>query len=117
MILDTGICTIFREGNVAPSGYMPRKAWEKIGQSWYKELSFETTPARPTEGRAETQTDQRIRIHQMRCIRNEDRVVLGDVDQLPADGVTIYKIIRAFHGQDDDTPTLISDLSLREVSP
>lgn len=117
MILDTGICTVFREKNIAPAGYKPTKGWEIIGRSWYKELDFSTTPAWPTEKREETKQDQRIRIHQMRMIRKEDRVVLADVDTMPADGVTVYKIERAFHGKDDDTPALISDLSLVEVSP
>ena len=117
MILDTGICTIFREQNVALPGHMPQKSWTKLGQSWYKELSFSTEPSWQTENREETRQDQRIRIHQMRCIRKEDRAVLGDVDDLPKAGVTVYKITRAYHGQDDDSPALITDLSLLEVSP
>ena len=118
MILDTGICTIFRERDTSESGQMPRRAWEPIGKSWYKELAFSTEPVQETENRIETRTDQRIRIHQMRSIRKEDRVVLADVDIYPdLTERTIYRITRAFHGTDDDTPALISDLSLTEVSP
>ena len=121
MILDTGICTVFREADVAEAGYMPRKAWEVIGKSWYRELSFSTEPTRETERRLETRIDQRIRVHQMRMIRKEDRVVLADVSEYPTGSAqgepTIYRITRAYHGQDDDSPALISDLALVEVSP
>lgn len=117
MILDTGICTVFREENVAPSGYMPRPGWNVLGQSWYKELDYSTEPTWQTEHRQETRTDQRIRIHQMRMIRREDRVVLCQCDRLPAAGQPIYRVTRAWHGKDDDSPALITDLSLEEVSP
>lgn len=118
MILDTGICTVFRAKNRAMSGYMPTRSWEKIGKSWYKELSFSTEPKLETEKREETRTDQRIRVHQMRYLRKEDHVVLADVNEYPSlEDHTIYRIERAYHGQDDDTPALISDLSLTEVSP
>lgn len=117
MILDTGVCSIFRRQTVnAAVGRMPAVVWERIGVSWYKELSFNTAPAWETEKREATQTDQRIRVHQMRMIRKEDRAVLADVTEIPADA-TVYKITRAYHGMDDDTTVLISDLSLQEVSP
>lgn len=117
MILDTGICSVFREQNVARPGHMPQNAWTLVGKSWYKELSFSTEPTWQTEQREETRQDQRVRIHQMRSIRKEDRAVLADIDDLPAVGVTVYRITRAYHGQDDDSPALITDLSLEEVSP
>lgn len=117
MILDTGICSIFREVNAAAPGHMPVPAWQLIGRSWYRELAFSTEPTWATDNRRETRQDQRIRITQMRGLRQEDRVVLDKVDQLPGQGVTIYKIERAYHGQDDDSPALITDLSLVEVSP
>lgn len=118
MILDTGICSVFREGQTeVQSGYMPTPSWTLIGKSWYKELSYSTQPEWATDQRRETKQDQRIRVHQMRHLREQDRVVLADVDELPADGVTVYSISRAYHGQDDDSPALISDLSLEEVSP
>lgn len=116
MILDTGICTVFRKVHAEAAGYMPSDSWELIGKSWYKELSFETAPDWNTDQRQETRTDQRIRIHQMRMIRKEDRAVLADVAAIDGE-TTVYRITRAFHGQDDDSPTLISDLSLEEVSP
>ncbi len=117
MILDTGICSVFRlSQKEVPSGYMPTMDWTLIGKSWYKELQFSTQPKWESANREETQTDQKIRIMQMRQLRKEDRVVLADVDALPESGM-IYKITRAFHGQDDDSPALISDLDLQEVSP
>lgn len=118
MILDTGICSVFRSAQAEiPSGYMPTLTWQPIGKSWYSELSFSTQPEWATEQRRETRVDQRIRIHQMRGIREQDRVVLADVDTLPEDGTPVYDIVRAYHGQDDDSPALITDLSLTEVMP
>lgn len=118
MILDTGICTLFREGDIAEAGHMPRKGWLPLGRSWYGELAFGSAPVFETEHREEAQQDQRIRIHQMRGIRpNRDAVVLADVERLPAMGVTIYRITRAFHGVDPENGAPITDLSLQEVSP
>lgn len=119
MILDSGICTIFRKENIALSGEMPRPGYTFIGRSWYGELNFESTPSRPTEGRTELRTDARIRINQNRNIRQNDIVVLADIsdfNSLP-DGTTIYDITRFYHGQDDDRPDLITDINLEVMEP
>ena len=63
MILDTGICSVFRlSQKEVPSGYMPTMDWTLIGKSWYKELQFSTQPKWESANREETQTDQKIRI-------------------------------------------------------
>ena len=82
-------------------------------ESWYGELSFETSPARPTETRKEIRTDARIRILQNREIKEHDRVALSVYSQDPEH----YEIERAYHGRDDESGELITDLSLRKVIP
>ena len=130
MILDSGICTVFRESDVSGaatstaqvilnSGRMTIKAYTPIWASWYGELSFETTPAWQTDGRKELRTDKRIRVMQCSTIRQNDIVVLEHLEsfgQRSSDAV-IYRITRAWHGKDDDGPAQISDLTLEVVKP
>ena len=119
MILDTGICTIFRQTDTAEAGEMPAPRLDYFCKSWYGELNFETSPSYPTQGRKELRTDQRIRILQNRQIKQNDVAVLLDVrdaSQIP-EGTEIYRIIRCFHGLDDDGPTPITDLSLEVTRP
>lgn len=112
MILDDGICTIFRRTDVSVPGGKPVFEYQPIYQSWYKRLSFETAPVWQTEGRQEQRVDARIRMHQYPNIRDDlDVCVLADCQTIP-DGGTVYSITRAFHGMDDDRPVLITDLSL-----
>lgn len=115
MILDKGICSVFRRTDVAAPGAMPVYQYTRLYVGWYAELDFVTVPATPTENRTEVQTDARIRVLQNRDIRNHDLVVLDDANSI--DGKTVYEITRAFHGHDDENGELITDLSLREVEP
>lgn len=119
MILDTGICTIFRKTDTADPGAMPKWSYTPIYSSWYKELSYETSPSWRTEGRKELKADGRIRVHQNRGIRQNDIVVLEQLANFAerSNGAAVYQIVRAFHGTDDDGPTLISDLTLEVVRP
>lgn len=117
MILDSGICTVFRKYDMALSGEMPRPGFAVFWKSWYGELSFETSPANPTEGRTERLTDARIRIQQNRDIRQHDVVVLENVDRLEDAHGPVYEITRAWHGQEDESPALISDLTLEVYEP
>jgi hypothetical protein len=114
MILDSGIAIIYRVANIAEPGEMPVEGTAEVYRSYFSELDFETSPARPTANRKETQTDLRIRIIQNRKIRNEMRVAL-----ITEDGQTKpkYEITRAYHGTDDESGELITDLNLKEVSP
>ena len=116
MILDRGICNVYRKNNIAGPGEMPVYQNQLIHQSWYGELSFETSPARPTDSREMIQTDARIRILQCRSIANHDRVELSTA--WPTSGETlVFEVQRAFHGYDPDSGELITDLSLQRVNP
>lgn len=116
MVLDDGICTVFRKVDVAKPGNMPKYDHQVIGKYWYGELSFESSPARPTEGREEVQTDARIRILQNRQITNNDVVVMANVNKVE-DVLKVYEVTRAYHGKDDDSGERITDLTLRRVRP
>lgn len=116
MILDTGVCSVFRESDAASPGGMPRHEYTLLTQSWYRELAFETSPAHPTQGRQELKTDARIRILQDRRIKQNDIVALYQADS-PRNGAPTYRVTRAFHGTDDDSPTPITDLTLEEYTP
>ena len=111
MILDRGICRIYRKRSTTPRGGKPTSSLEMIHESYYGELAFETSPARPTEKREETQTATRVRILQHRGINNQDVAEL-----MPFDGTGAktekYRIRRAFHGVDDESGEQISDLTL-----
>ncbi len=114
MILDRGICSIYRKTDISEAGGMPQDSYMLFDQSWYGELNFETSPQYPTGDRKERRTDARIRIHQNRGIMEHDVAVLADVDswdRLPA-GTPVYEITRCYHATDDDGPTPITDLSL-----
>ena len=113
MLLDRGIATVYRKTNTAAPGGKPvwSNVWVHMG--WYGELDFETSPARPTEAREEVRTDARIRILQNRLIANHDRVELDD----KSGSTKTYEVTRAYHGRDDDSGELITDLSLEVVEP
>lgn len=114
MILDKGICTVFRETDVSLPGEMPTVGYVPIWASWYGELSYETSPVWETDGRKEQKADGRIRILQNRGIRQNDTVVLEHLAKFSEKSADapVYRIIRAWHGTDDDGPTEISDLTL-----
>lgn len=113
MILDRGICRVYRKTKVSAAGEKP--AWEDVllHESYYGELNFETSAAHPTERREETRTAARIRILQNREIANHDRVELepfdgtADPEDLPR-----YEVTRAWHGDDEESGEAISDLTL-----
>lgn len=108
MILDKGICTVYRKVNTAAAGAMPVYTDQQYMQSWYGELNFETREAHPSADREEIRCDARIRIHQCRGINNHDRV-----DLLTETGeAQRYEVTRAYHGRDDESGELITDLTL-----
>lgn len=114
MILDSGVCTVFRRIDVSVPGGMQKYDYEIASKGWYGELNFETAPANPTGNREDVETSARIRILQDRSITNHNIVVLDDVLSLE-DGVKRYDVTRAYHGTDDDTGQPITDLTLTEV--
>ena len=113
MLLDKGIAIIYRKTNTASAGAKP--VWENVEyyRGWYGELNFETSPGRPTPDREEVRTDARIRILQNRTINNHDRVILADV----LGNAKAYEVTRAYHGRDDESGELITDMSLEVVEP
>ena len=119
MILDKGICTIFRKTDASLPGYKPSAQYTPIWQSWYGEMNFETAPSWQTDGRKELKADGRIRILQNRAIAQNDVVVLEELSSFASRtaGAPVYQIIRAYHGTDDEGPTQISDLTLEVYTP
>ena len=111
MILDRGICRIYRKVSTTQPGGKPTSTLALIHQSYYGELAFETSPARPTEKREETQTAARVRILQHRGINNQDAAELAPSDGTPAK-TQKYRIRRAYHGRDDENGEAITDLTL-----
>ena len=112
MILDRGICTVKRKTSTTTPGGKPKGTLTVFHQSYYGELSFETSPARPTEFRQEQQTATRVRILQHRGIKEDQDVV----ELTPFDGNAAkteqYRITRAYHGTDEESGDLITDLTL-----
>ncbi|MEL7610603.1 MAG: hypothetical protein AAGU74_14010 [Bacillota bacterium] len=113
MVLDKGFCSIYSVSNTAAAGDMPNNAPLLKHQSWYGELSFETAP-QPIAGQEGVGVSERIRILQNRAISNHDIAILSSILPPPA-GSPQYDIVRAFHGVDDDSGELISDLSLERL--
>lgn len=114
MILDDGICTAFRKVDVAPKGGKPRYEYKALSKHWYKELDFSTVQTFPTDSREEVSVDARIRILQDRQITNKDVIVLGNVPRV-TDVLKAYEVVRAFHGRDDESGEMITDVTLRRV--
>lgn len=114
MILDAGICTVFRRVDVSDPGGMQKYGFEMTAKSWYGMLSYETTPVNPTGDREDTETAARIRIHQNRMINNHCIVVLEDAAALE-ETAKRYEVTRAYHGADDESGEMITDLTLTEV--
>lgn len=113
MILDKGICSVYRKVNTAEAGAMPVFAENLIYIGWYGELDFETRSARPTNDREEIRCDAKIRILQCRTINNHDKVEL----QTQTGDTLMYEVTRAYHGYDEDSGELISDLTLEVYEP
>ena len=111
MILDRGICRIYRKTSTTRPGGKPTYTEAVIHESYYGELAFETSPRRPTDMREETQTATRVRILQNREIRNQDMAELSPFDGTEAKGI-LYRISRAYHGTDEQSGEAITDLTL-----
>lgn len=116
MILDDGICTVFRRVNIAERGNMPKYRHDAISRHWYKMLDFANVQANQTGYREETRTDARIRILEDRRITNQDVIVLANVPTVD-DVMVAYEVTRAYHGRDTDSGERITDLTLTRVRP
>lgn len=106
MILDSGICSIYKIRNTAAAGAMPNETLVKISDNWYGELSFESSPFQQTESQEQVQISQRIRILQDKTISNKAIVIIGSAQ---------YSVERLYHGKDDESGELITDLNLSTV--
>lgn len=118
MILDSGICSVYKIQNTAEPGEMPREHLVKISDYWFGELSFESSPSQYTDSLEQVEIARRIRILQDRRIEQKV-IVMIDGDQ--------YRVERVFHGQDavvpyftrgainDGTGEMITDMSLSRV--
>jgi len=107
MILDKGICSIYKVENIAEPGNMPQYKLKLKYQSWYGELNFETNPVNAAMQEI-VETSARIRIIQNRDINNHNVVILSDDNQQ-------YEVTRAYHGIDEESGELITDLTLKKV--
>ena len=106
MILDSGICSIYKIRNTAAAGAMPNENLVLITQCWYGELSFESSPVQFTESLEQVEIAQRIRILQNRSISQKEIVAIG---------TNQYQVERLFHGKDEESGELITDLNLSAV--
>jgi len=113
MILDKGFCSIYAVTNTAAAGDMPVEGLTLKYQSWYGELDFSTTPYQ-TDFQEDVEISARIRIVQNRSVSNHDVAILSNVLPPPA-GAVQYRIVRAYHGTDDENGQPITDLSLEKV--
>lgn len=110
MILDSGICTIYRTENGAPAGNKPIDTLIKRMESWYGELDFGTDPFDVTEYREDVETSARLRILQDRGITTRDVAILS------TDPGATYEVTRAYHALDEDSGQLVTDLNLRRIN-
>ena len=115
MILDDGVCSVFAKTDVSAPGDMPEYSYQLRHQAWYGLLSFETSPANPTEYREERETAARIRILQCRSLHEQDMVQLIATNT-PNETTSRFSITRLYHGTDDESGELITDITLEEVA-
>jgi len=106
MILDTGMCSIYKITNTAPAGAKPKDGLVLISQQWYGELAFGSEPIDHTESLQQVEITQRIRVLQNRSITKKAVVAIG-ADQ--------YQVERLYHGTDNESGERITDLSLSRV--
>lgn len=109
VILDDGIATFYRREAASLPGNKPEWTEKIFHQGMYKNLSHGILPAKPTDGRVNTEINGKIRIWQNRRLNIHDKVVLsGNVN-------ISFEIVNIYHGIDDDGEE-ISDISLKAVS-
>lgn len=114
MLLDSGVCTVYKRRDVSAPGDKPAYDYEQVHESCYAELAYETAPDRPTAYREEVRIDARIRVLQCRRITNHDTVVLRDARHVEP-GAIRYEVRRAYHGHDEESGEPITDITLTEV--
>lgn len=103
MILDSGICGVYKLTNTAAAGDMPTETPVLVSRHWFGELGFESSPRQRTESQQVVETSRRIRILENRAIV-EKTVVVIDTET--------YQVERVYHGKDQESGEAITDLSL-----
>lgn len=116
MVLDSGLCSVFRKVDTTKGVGMPRYEYQLMHQSWYGKLEFATGETYPTEFREEVKCDLRIRITQNDRINNHCTVVMAMQAEMDATA-EYYNVTRAWHGHDTESGELITDLTLERVVP
>lgn len=114
MILDDGICTVFKLVDKSKPGDKPDQQPQEKSMAWFGFLDFATAEKWPTESREETEVTTRIRILQDRTITNKNVVVLQETHSIEP-GMERLEVVRAYHGHDDDNGQPITDLTLKVV--
>lgn len=115
MILDDGLLTLYRRRDISKKGNMPKYETDKLHEGYYGELHYETSAERPTERRGQTRTDARVRILQVRDVREKDLARL--MPFADDGGGALYEITRAYQGEDAESGERITDLTLRRTEP
>ena len=106
MILDKGICEIYRKTDTAPAGEKPAYERVLVYSSWFGDLDFVSVTEAETAGQNTPSIDRKIRVL--------DNAVISPL--MPAKiGQDWYEIKRVFHGKDDDSGELIADISLQRT--
>ena len=103
MILDSGICKIYRLTNTAGAGNMPNETKALVAELWYGELSYESSPVRNTESQEQVEIATRIRVLRNRSIAEKAIVEIGTES---------YQVERVYNGVDQESGEQICDLSL-----
>jgi len=114
MILDKGICTLYKVSNSAAAGAMPVQSLTKIADHWFADLEFEAAMFMDTDNSEQILVEKKIRILQ------NLNVLKGTVIKIDSD---YYKVVRVYHGKDElifygrsqGSGELISDISLTRV--
>ncbi len=116
MILDSGICKIYKMTDTSAAGDMPNETLVQIAECWFGDLSFGSSPVQHTDSLEQVEIARKIRILQNKAVIKKAVVVIGS-DQ--------YNVERVFHGIEsrrangryieENSGELISDLSLSQV--
>ncbi len=109
MMIDTGLCSIYKIEDTSEAGGMPvlTAKLPALAEVWYGELGFESNPVFETELQESVEISARIRILQDKRVNRQTLLDLADGKR--------YKVERAYHGYDEDSKELITDLNLSRV--
>lgn len=110
MILDKGICKVYRLEDISAPGDMPKERLVQFHESWFGELDFASNSDQKTQYREDVITSARIRIYQNREITNLNAVTLS------TDPEKRFEVTRVYHSRDDESGEPISDLNLKAVT-